>query len=184
MEVCMSDNYGIKEEKKANTNNTKMKKFTLLLLMLLLLLIPTGFWYGIIADREHYRNEAVRSISSAWGNQQVFSTPKITFEKPKNKTTETVELLLNNYNTDIKITTETRHKGIYKVPVYTADVKMKGDFTNNAGDLTGKTLTLSFNVSDSVGFTEEPVFKVNNGKQEISHDTQYSFKLDKNTKLC
>lgn len=180
----MSDIYGIKEEKeekKQNANNTKMKKFTLLLLMLLLLLIPTGFWYGIISDRESYRDEAVRSISSAWGSQQVFSTPKITFEKPKYKTTETVELLLNNYNADIKISTETRHKGIYKVPVYTADVKLKGDFTNNAGDLTGKTLTLGFNVSDSVGFTEEPVFKINNGKPEISHDTQYSFKLDKNT---
>ncbi len=181
----MSDIYGIKEEKeekKQNTNNTKMKKFTLLLLMLLLLLIPTGFWYGIISDRESYRDEAVRSISSAWGRQQVFSTPQITFERPKNKTTETVELLLNNYSADIKIATETRHKGIYKVPVYTADVKLKGDFINDACDLTGKTLTLGFNVSDSVGFTEEPIFKVNNGKSEISHDTKYTFKLDKNTK--
>ena len=163
---------------KTNTNS-KMKKFALLLLMLILLLIPTGFWYGIIKDREAYKNEAVRAVASAWGDVQIFGSPSLSFSQQKDKITEVYNLVLNNYSTDIKITTETRNKGIYKVPVYVADVKIKGDFTNNYGNLTGKELTLAFSVKDSIGFIEEPVFRVNNGKNEISQDTKYSFKLAK-----
>ena len=162
--------------------NSKMKKFALLLLMLILLLIPTGFWYGIIKDREAYKNEAVRAVASAWGDVQIFGSPSLSFSQQKDKITEVYNLVLNNYSTDIKITTETRNKGIYKVPVYVADVKIKGDFTNNYGNLTGKELTLAFNVKDSIGFIEEPVFRINNGKNEISQDTKYTFKLAKDEK--
>ena len=157
--------------------NSKMKKFFILLVMVLLLLIPIGFWFGIIKDREAYKNEAMRDIASAWGDAQVFSSPVMYFEQKKDKTTENVYLTLNDYNVDAKITTEIRKKGIFKVPVYTAEVTLKGDFTHNNINITGKDITTSFQVTDSIGFTEEPKFKINNAPEVIAQDTKYTTKL-------
>lgn len=156
--------------------NSKMKKFFLLLVMLLLLLIPIGFWYGIIDDRESYRNDAVKSVASSWGDVQVFGSPQMSFDRKKDKEIETVQLQLNNYKAFVNISTETRQKGIYKIPVYTADVKLTGDFLNTYGDLSDKDLTTSFQVADSTGFIDEPIFKIN-GVEASSQDTLYTTKL-------
>ena len=164
--------------------NSKMKKFFILLVMLLLLLIPIGFWFGIIKDRESYKNEAMRDIASAWGDAQVFSSPVMYFEQKKDKTTENVYLTLNDYNVDAKITTEIRKKGIFKVPVYTAEVTLKGDFTHNNINITGKDITTSFQVTDSIGFTEEPKFKINNALEVIAQDTKYTNNRAQDWLLC
>ena len=157
--------------------NSKMKKFFILLIMLLLLLIPIGFWFGIIKDRESYKQEAIRDVAAAWGDVQIFSSPAMSFTRKKDKSTETVYLTLNNYNVDVKITTEIRKKGIFKVPVYTADVKLQGDFKNDYGNISDKELTTSFSVEDSIGFIEEPKFKINNLPEVVAQDTKYSTKL-------
>ncbi len=173
---------GVNMETVASTetkkNESKLKKFALLLLMLIILLIPISFWFGIIKDRESYRNDAVRSVASAWGNEQVFSAPQMYFEQNKDKELEKKYLTLNNYFADIKIKTEIRQKGIYKVPVYTADVVLKGDFLNNY-DLTGKSITTEFKVKDSAGFIEEPAFKINGEKEVFAQDTKFTAKFNK-----
>ena len=140
--------------------NSKMKKFFILILMLIILLIPIGFWFGIIKERESYKQDAIKSIASAWGDVQIFSSPTMSFEKKKDKTTETVYLPLNTYNADVKIMTEVRKKGIFKVPVYTAEVKLKGDFTNNYGNISDKEI-LVLNGSNVC-------FKILNGSLDIS----------------
>lgn len=145
--------------------------------MLLLLLIPIGFWFGIIKDRESYKQEAIRDVAAAWGDVQIFSSPTLSFTRKKDKSTETVYLTLNNYNVDVKITTEIRKKGIFKVPVYTADVKLQGDFKNDYGNISDKELTTSFSVEDSIGFIEEPKFKINNLPEVVAQDTKYNTKL-------
>ena len=157
--------------------NSKMKKFFILLLMLLLLLIPIGFWFGIIKDRESYKHDAIKDVASAWGDVQVFSCPTMSFERKKDKTTETVYLTLNDYNVDINIITEVRKKGIFTVPVYTAEVKLKGDFTNTYGNLSDKEITTSIQVGDSIGFIEEPKFKINDRPEKLTQDTKYISKL-------
>ena len=158
--------------------NSKFKKFTLLLIMLIILLIPIGFWFGIIKDREEYRDQAVKNLAAAWGDKQVFSSPVMYFEEQKkDKDTERVYLTLNNYSADIKIKTEIRKKGIYKVPVYVADVDLSGDFINKFGDLSQKDVTLTFDVKDSTGFISEPLLKLNNDKEKYLQDTTYLFKL-------
>ena len=167
-----------------NNDNSKMKKFFIFFLLLLLLLISLGFWFGIINEREAYRNEAVKSIASSWGDVQIFGSPAMSFEKKKDKNaTETVNLQLNNYSVNVKISTEIRKKGIFKVPVYVADVLLKGDFINNYGDLSDKEITTSFTVEDSTGFIEEPKFKINGGKQVVSQDTKYLTKIPKTPKV-
>lgn len=158
--------------------NSKFKKFSLLLLMLVILLIPIIFWSGIIEDREYYKDKAVKSVAQAWGNKQTLSTPYMYFEQKKDKNIEKVYLPLNKYIVNVDIQTEIRKKGIYKVPVYLANVTLKGDFINKFGDLSKKDIILEFQVSDSKGFIEEPQFIINN-KSIFSNDTQYITKINK-----
>ena len=148
--------------------NTKWNKFWVILLTLLVLLIPVAFLKGIIDERYEYRMNAVQDIASSWGGEQILSAPYIYYEKQNDakKEPKTVYLDLNQYSADVIIDTEIRKRGIFKVPVYVADVKLKGDFINNSEDLSQYKTFLSFNVSDTRGFISKPLFKINN--QEIT----------------
>lgn len=166
-------------------SNSKMNKFWMILLLLIILLIPVGFMYGIISDRKDYHEEAVNAVASSWAKSQFLSSPQLYFLVQNNDKTEKEEakyLLLNNYNADIKINTEVRKKGIFKVPVYTADVKLKGDFNNEYGNLNSKNLILSFPVSDTVGFIQEPALKLNNEKEIFLQSTEYNTVLNTSAK--
>ena len=162
--------------KKVNENSI-MKKFLIILLMVILLLIPIAFWFGIINERESYKGSAIQNVASAWGDSQIFYAPTMSFEEKTDKNVNKVDLTLNNYNVDIKIITEVRQKGIFKIPVYTADVKLHGDFINDYGDISDNEITTSFEVKDSTGFIEEPKFKINNEHEVASQETKYKTKL-------
>ena len=111
------------EQKKSVSR--KVKKFYIVLGMLLLLLIPIAFMSGVIRDRESYRNEAVRNVKIAWADSQIIEPPALTLNIPDKKGTIQKSLELNNYEAEVKVKAETRKKGIFTVPVYTADVELK-----------------------------------------------------------
>lgn len=159
---CENEDFRPKKE------NTKWNKFWVILISLLVLLIPVAFLKGVIDERYEYRMNAVQDVASSWGGEQMLSAPYIYYEKQNEvkKETEAVYLALNQYSADVTIDTETRKRGIFKVPVYVADVKLKGDFINNSEDLSQYKSYLFFDVSDTRGFISEPLFKVNN--QEIA----------------
>ncbi len=150
--------------------DTKLKKLGTIIITLLILLIPISFMFGIIHDRKDYNKEAIDSVASSWAKVQVIGRPKMSFKIQNGKKEETKYLNLNNYNVDIKVNTEIRKKGIFKVPVYTANVVINGDFINNYGNISNKLIETSFEVKDSRGFVSSPVFKINNTEQ-ISNNT-------------
>lgn len=160
--------------------NTKMSKFWVIFMTLLVLLIPLSFLSGIIKDRESYRNEAVHKIASSWGGEQVINTPSMYFTQNAGDQVEYKYLPLINYKIGVNIKTETRKKGMFKVPVYTADVIMKGNFINLYGSLNGKKITTEFSVKDTTGFISEPEFIINNGKPAAAHNTKYTAALTTN----
>lgn len=149
-----------------------MKKFWTILSTLLVLLIPIAFLHGIIDDREDYRKEAVDSVASSWGDAQVIASPTLYFNQKKDKEDVKKYFPVNNYNVDIQILTEVRKKGIFKVPVYTANVLLKGDFKNVYGDSAPKTVFTEISVKDSKGFIEEPQFKIGNNHSVKTGSTQ------------
>lgn len=162
-------------------DNYISKKIFIILMMVLLLLIPIALMNDIICDRESYRSQVIENIAQSWANKQTINTPVMSF-CTKNKKNETVikELELNTYKTEIFIKTEIRKKGIFKVPVYTADVIQKGDFNNNYGNLKGKQLSTKIRVSDSRGFIKEPIFKINNNVPVNVQDDTCIFNLNTN----
>ena len=157
------------EQKKSVSR--KVKKFYIVLGMLLLLLIPIAFMSGVIRDRESYRNEAVRNVKIAWADSQIIEPPALTLNIPDKKGTIQKSLELNNYEAEVKVKAETRKKGIFTVPVYTADVELKGDFINSYGNMKNMESDLSFSVTDSKGFVSQPEIKLLSDKA-VTHTSQ------------
>lgn len=161
------------EELKNKKTNSKMNKFWVILAVLLVLLIPIGLMHGIVKDREAYSEEATGKITSSWGKTQYLKTPSIYFMKNK----DAIYLPLKDYSANVQLNTEVRKKGIFKVPLYTADIKINGYFQNSYGNLNDKDLTFNFNVTDSVGFIQEPVLKLNN-KEFRLQNTEFKTRLN------
>lgn len=140
--------------------NKTLKKFYIVLAMLLILLIPIAFLNGIVQDRENYRQEAVDTVRHSWAGPQTITEPTLVLFTPVKNGEQKKYLEINKYNADITVTTESRKKGIFHVPVYTANVNLKGDFINDYGELKNMKTELEFSVSDSKGFVSEPEFKL------------------------
>ena len=153
--------------------NAKVKKFYMLLLALLVLAIPIGFLFSIVGDREKYRNEAVEVISQSWAGEQVLKAPQMTVRSKVSESKGDEYLYLDDYNADITINTELRKKGIFKIPVYTAQVKVKGTYVLSDNKCNDAIALLSFDVSDSKGFIESPQIKVGNENMHPVEDKKY-----------
>ena len=163
--------------------NTKLKKFYVILLSLIILLIPMAFLFGVIDDRESYKNEAVQNVEKSWAGIQVLSAPKMLLTIGKDKKNPKQELELGNYDIKVKINTEIRKKGIFKVPVYTADVLINGHFKNPYGSIKNIKSELSFDVSDTKGFVEAPKFKIGNEAPKTVDDNNYTKMLTTNSNI-
>lgn len=151
-----------------------MKKFCVILGVLLVLLIPIGFLAGIVTSRESYKEEAVNNISTSWAGVQKINAPTLSLNIPVKDNSMYQHLKPQDYNTNVNIQTELRKKGIFTVPVYTAEITVKGNFKNPAGVLKNIKADLDLNVSDSKGFIEKPKFKLLNGNLETNNNIKYS----------
>ncbi len=160
--------------------NKKVKKFYIVLGMLLILLIPIAFMGGIVRDRESYKNEAVNNVKLSWADTQTVMAPVLTLNVPSKKGITKKQLQLNNYEAEIEVKTQTRKKGIFTVPVYTADVELKGDFINSYGKIKNIPGELSFDVTDSKGFVTQPEFKLLSDKFAANTSKKYTKILNTN----
>lgn len=161
------------EDKK---KSSKVKKFYILLIMLIILLIPIAYLNSIVNNRQDYKNEAVNFIQKSWGGMQRINAPAIYYSIQNKDQTENKYLELNNYNVNVKLDTQYRKKGIFKIPVYTADVNLSGDFTNNL-NLKNKELTFEFTISDSKGFTEQPKVKILSDNFKTAPKNKFNIKI-------
>lgn len=169
-------------EASEKSKSTKLKKFYTIICTLLILLIPILFLYGIVEDRSNYERDAERKVETSWASSQTITAPRLAM--PTNDTKNPYKCFtLNDYDIDVYITTELRKKGIFKVPVYTANVEVKGNFKNDYAPLKNQPVEFSFNVSDSKGFVSSPQFKLMDDEFVPSHDTIYKKKLTTSAKL-
>jgi len=104
--------------------------------LVLLLLVPMGMIESVITERGHLYRQANEEITASWGSGLLLTGPVLSLPY-----VETVGGGIGrSYETRYKhlrpgamvinasIDIEVRHRGIYKVPVYSADVLMHGRF--------------------------------------------------------
>lgn len=127
--------------------HSHLLRVILLVFLVLILQTPAQMIYGVVSERRGTRDEAVREVSSKWGDQQTLNGPKLVVPYLRHYT-ETIYTETNpkgieeartvrSYATflpDIldvtgQITTEIRHRGIYKVLLYTMQTNFMGKFS-------------------------------------------------------
>ncbi len=147
-------NYNI-DDVKDGKKNFVMQKMITIGVLLFVLMIPLMAIHGVVKDRQKYQNEVSEDVAKSWGQPQVLGLPVVEYyvnaERVSGPPVETTGTI-NVDTSDIK-------RSVYNIPVYTADVSLKGAFVRpiNA-DAMGK---LRFEVSDAKGFVEAPVVMVN-----------------------
>ncbi len=169
----------------------------------LLLLIPLTIIDGVISERKYYRDEVVRNIAkSSTGSQLV--TGAILVAPYKETVMKEVEIykqgekqtvlkpqvlqrykyfLPENININGQLTTEERHRGIYKVPVYTAELAMDGRFslpknlglTGNINNIEWQKPYVILGIKDVRGINNEVTISINNKALTLFPGTKTRF---------
>jgi inner membrane protein len=111
-------------------------KLVLLGILGIFLLIPLEMIKSIIRERQKNSDEVKKEIGFLWAGQQnitgpVLNIPEQVYPVGKEGTPyrEIFHVMPESLNITGKINTETRHRGIYKAAVYTADLKLSGYFS-------------------------------------------------------
>lgn len=108
-------------------------------ILTLLLLIPTHSVKELIAEREARQKEAIAEVSQKWASRQNITGPILvlpywqTSVDTANKATtvkRSAYFLPNDLNIQATIIPEEKHRGIYKVMLYTTHIAMSGTFAD------------------------------------------------------
>jgi len=112
-------------------------KLLFIAFLILLLLIPMGMIESVIFDRSHLYVSAKQDIMNAWGREQTIGGPVLTLpyralytdDKGIKRTRKSLaHFLPEHLSVRGQLDSQTRYRGIYRVPVYTADLKISGRF--------------------------------------------------------
>ena len=156
--------------------NSITLKIILIAVIILVLQIPVLMVYGLIADRASAQSGAIADVTSKWGKTQLISGPYLILpairkidEKTKENTA--VYLLPSTLNIQGEVTPQIRYRGIYQVVLYTAELKIKGQFhydffagnPENLEKIALNDTVLALGISDIIGIRKYTV-KIN-GKE-------------------
>lgn len=116
-------------------------KLAMIGFLVLILLIPAGYVLDLIVMRRGTRDEAIKEVSSKWGQSQVVTGPVLNIpykfrREERGRLVEEirrVHILPEQLDIVSQVDTETRYRGIFQVVLYTAQVYIKGHF--NSPDL-------------------------------------------------
>ena len=105
--------------------------------IILVLLVPLALLGGLIGERETLRDEARRSVAAQWGQEQtlggpVLTVPYTTVEVDGNGVRRTVTQYAHLFPDELDVVgtmePEVRQRGIFKVVLYNADLRLNGRF--------------------------------------------------------
>lgn len=99
----------------------------------LLLLIPLAMTSSIVDERKDTANKAIAEVSDKWGTRQSVLAPMLRIPYNEldedNKTnTRYVWITPKSLNIAADVKTQIRRRSIYKIPVYTSEIKLMGSW--------------------------------------------------------
>jgi inner membrane protein len=116
--------------------NSQFLRIFLVFFLILILQIPTAMLQGLVRDRQGLRQEAVSSITAKWGAQQEIIGPRLVIPYIKRSQAGNIKKAevksgvflpqVLKISGDMK--SETRHRGIFEVPVYQTALTVSGNF--------------------------------------------------------
>ncbi len=176
-----------------------IKKVLMIVLLTGLLMIPLAMIQGVVFERSAYRNQASYDIASSWTGEQQFLGPLLVVPYKDHYTVKVWDEQLKRYDIEEKsllkrliiapeklqvdgeVTTETRKRGIYAVPVYHSRLAVAGTFSlerladfslPDGHRLEWQPAYLSLMVSDVRGVEVQPRLKWDQADIEFASDTQ------------
>lgn len=110
-------------------------KLIIVCCLALFMTIPSFFVSGLVNDRTRRAGDVVKEISSHVGGPQTFLGPTLAIpytvpaQSPADSTKHGVYLVFPaQASAVLKTTTEERHRSLFRVPVFHADLKLDADF--------------------------------------------------------
>lgn len=166
-----------KQSFRDHVNQSITLKAIIVAFLALLLLIPGQMIQGLIRERQHRAEEAVRTIDARWSVEQTVAGPVLVVpyvqtvlvngesRLDKHKLYITPDVL----NMTVKLSPEVKHLGIYKSILYRSEISLNGFFskvdsyTPPLAELQWNEAYLSLGLTDLKGISQD--VKVNlNGK--------------------
>ena len=112
--------------------------------LILILLIPLAMVIDVINERRNTSHQARHEIMRSWGQPQSFAGPVLVLPYKlvsvsqygeRLESTGAVRLLPRSLDVDVELEPDMLHRGIYDIPVYTANLTIDGTFA--PPDVTG-----------------------------------------------
>ncbi|NTU98381.1 cell envelope integrity protein CreD [Candidatus Falkowbacteria bacterium] len=150
-----------------------MIKLVVIGFLVFILMIPALSIMGLVQERQSRRDEAVKEVTSKWGDKQTLVGPILTVPyKVKEENVETVKyanFLPENLNIAGNLEPKMLNRGIYNVTAYKADLKFEGKFLQPnfqelnipASSIIWQDAYLSIGFPDMRGLNENIVIKWN-----------------------
>lgn len=115
------------------THKIKSLKLLLIAVLVLLMLIPVQMIMSLISERQERRTEVTTEIARSWGGSQIISGAYILLPYvetlPDNKVIKRYTYWFpESVDARVKLSTSEKKRSIFKIPVYQAQVLMKGRF--------------------------------------------------------
>lgn len=152
--------------------------------LVLLLLIPTMFVKELIEEREARQREAIIEVSGKWAGRQTVTGPMVVlpFVKEEGDSTKRIRVkhfayfLPDELNVNATVTPQEKHRGIYKVMLYTTRIKVTGRFGEilpaklniPAETILWNEAFVKLHLSDAKGLNEELRLNWNNSLLTLS----------------
>ena len=153
--------------------------------LILLLLIPIGMVHGVISERQQYRDTAAGEVTASWGGTQSVVGPWITVpylyhwnetrtsgnkvESYTHTETRYAKFLPETLRVVGQSQSQTRSRGIFRIPLYTVTLEMSGrfarpdfsDWATKGDDILWEQAYLSLGIADAKGITDQAVLNWN-----------------------
>lgn len=121
--------------------SSSVARLGMLLFLVIVLLIPLNLIRGTVEERSARRSEAIDDITSSWGGPQAVVGPLIRVRCVEREivkdaqgwtqervTTTAIHVLPERLRIDATLDTEIRRRGLFDVPVYAAQLALRGEF--------------------------------------------------------